>query len=335
MNRYAAISILMPVLAAASTDGTPTGEQYDRSRQMHRANLDGVQLDYEVRGVGDPVILVHAGVFGDWFKPLMEEPALNARYRLVRYHRAGYRGSSHMGGPVSIADHARHLRALMGHLGIDRAHIVGHSSSGNIALQLALDAPDKVHSLALLEPALIAVSTGEGEAGQPIGSALQFGPVLQRYRAGDKAGAVDAFLQGVAGPTYRADLDNVLPGAFGSAVADADTFFGQELPAVTQWQFSRDDARRITQPVLAVLGARSSDISPIFARRHRKSQPTCVSLMSDRSQTVDSKVERCPSGLRSTLGKRSGPATSTRLEASQDTRDQRLNASTLSRDVRP
>jgi len=47
------------------------------------------------------------------------------------------------------------------------------------------------------------------------------------------------------------------------------------------------------------------------------------------------KTERWPSGRWRTLGKRSGPATSTRLEASQDTRDQRLNASTLSRDVRP
>ena len=38
-------------------------------------------------------------------------------------------------------------------LGIERAHVVGHSASGCIALQMALDVPDVVHSLALLEPA--------------------------------------------------------------------------------------------------------------------------------------------------------------------------------------
>ena len=38
-------------------------------------------------------------------------------------------------------------------------------------------------------------------------------------------------------------------------MADADAFFGQELPALQQWSFTEDDARRIEQPVLAVLGA--------------------------------------------------------------------------------
>ena len=41
-----------------------------------------------------------------------------------------------------MVDHAEHCRLLMGHLGIERAHIVGHSSSVAIALQLAIDAPD-------------------------------------------------------------------------------------------------------------------------------------------------------------------------------------------------
>lgn len=270
MRRYAALSILVPVLSAAPIDSARQAYgQDDTHMQLRRASFQDIHIDYDARGVGDPVILVHAGVFADWFKPLMEEPALSGRYRLVRYHRIGYAGSSRLAGPVSLADQAGHLRALMRHLGIVRAHIVGHSSSGNIALQLALEAPEMVRSLVLLEPALIAVPTGQPEGGQAMGASLQLGPVLQRYRAGDKAGAVDGFLQGVAGPNYRAVLDEVLPGAFEGAVADADTFFGQELPAVTQWRFSRDDARRITQPVLAVLGAKSSEVSPIFAQRQQ------------------------------------------------------------------
>ena len=268
MSRYAAVFILVPVLTAASIDSMPH-RQDDTPMQLSRANLQDIHIDYETRGVGEPVILVHAGVLADWFKPLVDEPALSDRYRLVRYHRIGYAGSTRLAGAVSLADHAGHLRAFMRHLGIARAHIVGHSSSGNIALQLALDAPEMVHSLVLLEPALIAVPADDKRDTNAIGASLQLGPVLQRYRAGDKAGAVDAFLRGVAGTNYRAVLDEVLPGAFESAVADADTFFGQELPAVTQWRFSRDDARRITQPVLAVLGAKSADVSPIFAQRQQ------------------------------------------------------------------
>jgi pimeloyl-ACP methyl ester carboxylesterase len=45
-------------------------------------------------------------------------------------------------------------------------------------------------------------------------------------------------------------------------VADADTYFGVELPSMQEWLFTREDAQRITQPVLAVLGAESASIWP-------------------------------------------------------------------------
>jgi len=259
----AAFSFVLLLLLAA----LPVALTQERTRPMTRAKLNGIELEYEIRGAGEPVVLVHAGVFADWFKPLLEEPALAGRYRLVRYHRVGYAGSSRVAGPLSIAQQAEHLRALMRHLGIERAHIVGHSSSGNIALQLALDAPDMVRSLALLEPALIAVATGPQGAGPVVGSSLQLGPVLERYRAGDKVGAVDTFMRGVGGPGYRVVLDRILPGAFDQAVADADTFFGQELPAVRQWSFTWQDASRVTQPVLAVIGAKSKELSPVWNER--------------------------------------------------------------------
>ena len=69
-----------------------------------------------------------------------------------------------------------------------------------------------------------------------------------------KLEAVDTLFRGVFGPGYRAALDHGLPGAFEQAVADADAFFTQEMPALQQWPFTEDDARRIPQPALAVLG---------------------------------------------------------------------------------
>lgn len=229
-----------------------------RQRQLERMELEtGVELDYEVRGSGEPVVLIHAGVCADWFRGLVEEPALVGRYRLVRYHRVGYAGSSRVEGAVGVADQAAHCRSLLRHLGIGRAHVVGHSSSANMAMQLALDAPATVGSLALLETALLAVPTGP------------FGPqALGRYQAGDTAGAVDAWMRGVCGAGYREVLDQALPGAFDQAVADADTFFGQELPALRAWSFGQREAGRVTQPALAVLGARSREVTPVFDQRH-------------------------------------------------------------------
>jgi pimeloyl-ACP methyl ester carboxylesterase len=62
-------------------------------------------------------------------------------------------------------------------------------------------------------------------------------------------------------------LDRALPDSFDRAVADADTFFNQEMPALQQWSFTREDARRIMQPVLAVIGAMSKEQSPIWGER--------------------------------------------------------------------
>jgi len=109
-------------------------------------------------------VLVHAGIFAGWFTPLVEEPALTDRYRVLSYYRIGYAGSSRVAGPVSIAQQAAHCRSLMRHLGLS-AHVVGHSSGGSIALQLALDAADAVHSLALLEPARPVVLSAVWEPG--------------------------------------------------------------------------------------------------------------------------------------------------------------------------
>lgn len=191
----------------------------------------------------------------------MLEPVLTQRYQLIRYHRRGFAGSSHPDSQLSIVQQAADCRALMRHLDLQRAHIVGHSYGGAIALQLALDAPEAVHSLALLEPALLIVPSTE-----------QFmeamGPVLQMYEAGNKPGAVDSFLRAVMGPEYRSVMDRVLPNAFEQAAADADTFFRIELPALQQWSFTQADAERIKQPVLAVLGEDSHTLWPGWAEVH-------------------------------------------------------------------
>ena len=206
------------------------------------------------------MLLIHPGIFADWFTPLLREPALISRYRLVHYHRSGCAGSSRAVGRMSLARQVAHSRLLMQHLGIARAHVVGHSSSGNIALQPAC-APDIVHSLAVLEPALMSVPSA------PTSRAF-VSTAVQLYSTGDRAGAMN-FLQGTCGPGYRATLDQVFPGAFDQHVTDADTFFEQELPALQQWSFRQEDASRVVQPVLAVVGARSLELDPIWDERQQ------------------------------------------------------------------
>jgi len=84
-----------------------------KQQRMDRVALEGIELEYEIRGAGEPVVLIHPGHFADWFTPLLAEPALTEHYRVLSYHRVGCAGSSHIAGPVSFAQQAAHCRSLM------------------------------------------------------------------------------------------------------------------------------------------------------------------------------------------------------------------------------
>jgi pimeloyl-ACP methyl ester carboxylesterase len=228
---------------------------------LERANVSGVELEYEVRGTGEPVVLIHGGIVADAFAPIATEEMLAARYRVVRYHRRGFAGSTHPVGPVSIAEQAADCRALLRCLGIERAHAVGHSLGGAIALQLALDAPEAVHSLALLE---------SDAPGAPSEEQFfeQFTPVIAMYESGNIVGAIENSCRLVAGPRFRDGFAHLPAGAFDQAVADAATLFQVDLPALESWTFNSEMARRITVPVLAVLGADSRSVAPVFSEAH-------------------------------------------------------------------
>ena len=87
---------------------------------------------------------------------------------------------------------------------------------------------------------------------------------MQNYKAGNKSEAVDLWMRGVCSSDYRASLDKAVPEAFDQAVGGADTFFGQEMPAIREWTLTKEEASRIKQPILAVLGEKSI---PTFRER--------------------------------------------------------------------
>ena len=83
------------------------------------------------------------------------------------------------------------------------------------------------------------------------------GPVFELYQAGDHERAFAAFMSAVSGLDWescRDTLEERVPGLVEQSVADADTFFGVELPALADWSLDADQAAAIEQPVLSVLG---------------------------------------------------------------------------------
>jgi pimeloyl-ACP methyl ester carboxylesterase len=219
------------------------------------ATINGVKLEYIVQGRGEPVVLIHGGIYADSYFPLMAQPLLTNHYRMINYHRRGFAGSTHQDSAVSIRQQVADCNELMETLNIDRANIVGHSYGGAIALQLAIDAPNKIHTLSLLEPGLVGHVQGASELIPKLES------LVNMYEKGNMVEAIDSFCQLIGGSQYRRVIDNALPpGAFDLAVADGDTFFKVEQPSLKSWGFTPEDARSINQPVLSVLGTNSERV---------------------------------------------------------------------------
>lgn len=224
-----------------------------------RVHLPDTTLEAAVHGTGDPVVVIQTAATADEFVPFATRLEL-AGHRLVLYHRRGYAGSEPVRGPGSIDRDAGDCRHLMTALGIGRAHVVGGSYSAAVALQLAVDSPDRVHTLTLIEPPpVFTAAAGEFRTATD--------RLLDDYRVHGAVPALDHFLGRVMGPGWRADLDRHLPGGPAGAERDAETLFGTDLPALRAWRFAAEDADRITAPVLYVGGTESG---PWFAQVHQE-----------------------------------------------------------------
>ena len=197
------------------------------------------------------MVLVHAGVFSDWFVPLAASHTLDG-FRVVRVRRAGY-GPSTPKGPLTIQDHANHLAALADHMGFERLHLVGHSSGALIALQLASGRPELVQSLILMETA--ACGPLQGPAFAEVGEKF-LGPAMGAFAAGNLDQAFEFFLRGTCGDDYRRVIEQSLGLAgYEAAVQQSLYFFRDEVVAAMQWHFGPLDAARVRQPVLIKEGA--------------------------------------------------------------------------------
>ena len=218
---------------------------------MEKVSVNGVELEYEVKGSGEPVLLISTGPIADSFLPLLSEKALVGRYRLITFRQRRLARSTNGPAPVTFAQHAADAAALLGHLAVRRTHVAGHSTGAAIALQLAVDRSDMVHTLVLLEPPLV----GAPSAGAFFEKA---GPALAAYGSGDRDGAMAGFLSVVCSldwETCRKAIEKHVPGGVAQAMKNVDNFFGSYLPALTAWQFGAEQAASISQPVLSVCGA--------------------------------------------------------------------------------
>lgn len=120
---------------------------------------DGVNISYETAGTGEPVVLIHGlGSFvGDW---RAQVDALSPEFQIVAIDLRGHGSSDKPPGPYSVPLFASDVAAVMIALRLGPAHVVGLSLGGAVAFQMAVDRPDLVRSLTIINsgPAFVMTS---------------------------------------------------------------------------------------------------------------------------------------------------------------------------------
>jgi len=212
-------------------------------------STENATVEYEVRGAGPALVLINGMGFGRWgfFKQV---PALSRHFATVTFDSRAERDPEDLiGGLASdVAD-------LLGHLGVNRAHVLGTSLGGFVAQELALSRPELVARLVL-------VSTGHGGQGQERMSIGAMGK-MSGLGALNAKQAVRRGLEGATSERYRAESPEEFEGIVEKRLADSPSLASYYGQAVAGWRFDASGgAGRIGSPTLVIHGSEDRYVPP-------------------------------------------------------------------------
>lgn len=222
-------------------------------------DVDGIRTRYFSAGDGEPVVLVHGGHFGlrssaeDWE---LNVERLARNHRVITYDKLGMGFTDNPADPddYTIEAQANHLAGLLDALGLERAHLVGHSRGGYAVTRVAIDHPDRVHTLTVVSSSSVT---------------HPFNPVYATWR--EKA----ATMEERAGVRYLIEANSYSDGHITEALVDAGIEIGRlektavaaSIMAAGQYQRFKTDlmervdtikadiaAGRLTVPTLIMWG---------------------------------------------------------------------------------
>jgi pyruvate dehydrogenase E2 component (dihydrolipoamide acetyltransferase) len=137
---------------------TPAGDDDGDQETGPRYEFVGTpagSIRYAKRGDGGEVVVLVHGFGGDLDNWLFNIDALAGKTRVYALDLPGHGQSTKTLGEPSLATLSNALTGFMDAVGIDSAHLVGHSMGGAVALQTALDAAERVKSLTLISSAAL------------------------------------------------------------------------------------------------------------------------------------------------------------------------------------
>lgn len=217
-------------------------------------HLNGIRVHYEDVGAGPAVVMLHAfPLSGAMWRRQVER--LQGRYRLIVPDLRGFGATDAPPGLISMDQQADDIAALLEHLGVARAAVVGLSMGGYIAFAFWRRHADKVAALVLADTRA-GEDTDEGKAGRETNARL-----AEEQGA---AAIADKMIPNLVAPSAPQSLRDELRALI---VANSADGIAGALRGMAQRPDSTRDLRRITVPTLAIVGEIDTLTPPVEATR--------------------------------------------------------------------
>ncbi len=203
---------------------------------------ENTSIDYDINGEGPPLLLIGGLGFGRWawFKQV---PAFSRHFRTITFDARGERGLEN-----GVADLAADVVALLDHLGVGKAHVLGTSLGGFVAQELALVRPDLVDRLIL-------VCTSYGGRGPEAMSARALADMMG-WGSFSAEEAVRRGLETATSEAYRADRPEEFEQLVRWRLADSSSTAAHNAQTKAGARFDLSgDVEHITSPTLVIHGA--------------------------------------------------------------------------------
>lgn len=215
-------------------------------------NHNNGNINYTVKGEGDPIVLIHG--FGldsrIWEKQLDE---LSKTNKVITYDLRGFGKSSLPSGKYS---HTEDLKELLKELNIENPEIVGHSFGGEIAVEYALKYPNEVSSLVLISPSIRGVR----------GETSEWGALVELGRTGNIEGLRKRILENPAFKDFKEGSKEM-------------ELVKEIINDYSGFHFMNRDPREITEgdqeiknlncPVKVVIGERDEEVQKEIAKKFK------------------------------------------------------------------
>jgi 3-oxoadipate enol-lactonase len=220
----------------------------DLMLQSGFVKVDGEQIYFESVGAGETVVLSHGagGSHAVWYQQVV---LLAQKYQVITWDHRGFGRSTDVNKQASPERAVEDLKALLDHLGVTSAHLVGQSMGGYTVMGFALKYPTRVRSMVLADTpgGVLTPEVASWRKSAPQGVPPDQLPITRHPGLSDAFGTRDpakAFLYKQMGAASPAGL----------------------YEKTLKTSYALDDVRRISFPVLLVVGAEDQTYPPAVIR---------------------------------------------------------------------